>query len=427
MSETDDVFDLINSLPETAKDSNANSKPTDDKEVFDFLDEIAQHEQKKPKKKMEPKKKVENIASSNDEEGEETNDPTTGTSSSDTTDEHQKEQTEPTPSDLLEVNPIASLSSWWSSEGNQKVSNLWGTITSNAEKLSEQTYQLASSTTNQLNERSKQLDTEQIGSRLNSLFINISQQIKQGLIEDADEVLNILLVSDLHNFNYLQKLVLNNFNLAMNQVEGDINVNVHEFNHHEEKNGSNEVKLNLFYGKLIDGEKLANANLENAIKEYKKAEMAKEKKEKEEQKEQKDEKEEKSKEEDTHEIVKSNIFITIQPITTKLDSKPQEADTIDSNSTVSTIDSHNNTSFSFTLILKDITNNITITTRTQPFPLRWAQWLDGEQLKLNDAGDVELDLDNVDPKEWVKDWIRQGLNLGAGVLAQEYVIKRMGI
>ena len=427
MSETDDVFDLINSLPETAKGTNENSKPTDDKEVFDFLDEIAQHEQKKPKKKMEPKKKVENVASSNDEEGEETNDPTTGTSSSDTTDEHQKEQTESTPLDLLEVNPIASLSSWWSLEGNQKVSNLWGTITSNAEKLSEQTYQLASSTTNQLNERSKHLDTEQIRSRLNSLFVNISQQIKQGLIEDADEVLNILLVSDLHNFNYLQKLVLNNFNLAMNQVEGDINVNVHEFNHHEENNGSNEVKLNLFYGKLIDGEKLANANLENAIKEYKKAEIAKEKKEKEERKTDKDEKEGKSNEEDTHEIVKSNIFITIQPITTKLDSKPQEKDTIDSNSTVSTIDSHNNTSFSFTLILKDITNNITITTRTQPFPLRWAQWLDGEQLKLNDAGDVELDLDNVDPKEWVKDWIRQGLNLGAGVLAQEYVIKRMGI
>lgn len=431
MSETDDVFDLINSLPETTpqQDAKSNSKPTDDKEVFDFLDEIAQHEQKKPKKKLEPKKKVENIVSSNDEEGEETNDPTTGTSSSDTTDDHaqhQKEQKEPTtqPQDILEVNPIATLSSWWSLEGNQKVSNLWGTITSNAEKLSEQTYQLASSTTNQLNERSKHLDTEQIGSRLNNLFINISQQIKQGLIEDADEVLNILIVSDLYNFTYLHKLVLNNFNLAMNQVEGDINVNVHEFNHHDEK-GGDEVKLNLFYGKLIDGEKLANANLENAIKEYKKAEIAKEKKEREEEK--KDEKEVKQEEVEVNEIVKSNIFITIQPITTKLDSKPQEVDSIDSPLSTSIIDSHNATSFSFTLILKDITNNITITTRTQPFPLRWAQWLDGEQLKLNDAGDVELDLDNVDPKEWVKDWIRQGLNLGVGVLAQEYVIKRMGI
>lgn len=176
---------------------------------------------------------------------------------------------------------------------------------------------------------------------------------------------------------------------------------------------------------MIDGEKLANANLENAIKEYKKAEIAKEKKEREEEK--KDEKEVKQEEDEVNEIVKSNIFITIQPITTKLDSKPQEVDSIDSPLSTSIIDSHNATSFSFTLILKDITNNITITTRTQPFPLRWAQWLDGEQLKLNDAGDVELDLDNVDPKEWVKDWIRQGLNLGVGVLAQEYVIKRMGI
>ncbi|KAI5965028.1 hypothetical protein KGF57_000821 [Candida theae] len=447
MSETDDVFDLINSLPETAStqdSSKTNSKPTDDKEVFDFLDEIAQHEQKKPKKKLEPKKKqVENVVSSNDddEEVEETNDPTTGTSSSDTTDDHtqhqkdeEKEAASTQSHDTSEVNPIASLSSWWSSEGNQKVSSLWGTITSNAEKLSEQTYQLASTTTNQLNERSKQLDTEQIGSRLNNLFINISQQIKQGLVEDADEVLNILLVSDLYNFTYLHKLVSNNFNLAMNQVEGDVNVNVHEFNHHDENSGGDEVTLNLFYGKLIDGEKLANANLENAIKEYKKAEIAKEKKDGEDEKQREIKREATDNRNDTfQEIIKSNIFITIQPITTKLDSKPQDTDPTNSASptissaTTTTIDSHNVTSFSFTLILKDITNNITITTRTQPFPLRWAQWLDGEPLKLNDAGDVELDLDSVDPKEWVKDWIRQGLNLGVGVLAQEYVIKRMGI
>ena len=74
--------------------------------------------------------------------------------------------------------------------------------------------------------------------------------------------------------------------------------------------------------------------------------------------------------------------------------------------------------------MKDISNDITIITKSQPMPLRWAQWLDGEKLKSLEASDEE---ESVDPKEWVKDWIKQSLNLSIGVLAQEYVIKRMGV
>ncbi|KAI5949312.1 hypothetical protein KGF54_005547 [Candida jiufengensis] len=421
---SDDVLEFLESLPDSKSGTPKPSIKKNDKEVFDFLDEIAEHEQKKPKKKFEPKKtdNTNNVTSSNDdteievkpqeeneEEEEEENDPTTGTSSSDTTKEDNLQQ-----KDVLE-NPIASISSWWQSEGNQKVSSLWGTITSNAEKISEQTYQLASTTTNQINEKSKNLDTDIISFRLNNIFSNISNQLKQGLIDDADEILNLLVVSDLYNINYINELIFKNFNSTMNQVEGNININVNELNHHHLDNTTKNINLNMFYGKLIDGEKLAFANLENSIKEYKKIEINKEK-----------EKQDNDNKISSSSIVKSNIFITIQPITTRNESSDtQEIEEVQSNSTI--IESHNKSSFSFTLILKDITNDITILTRTQPFPLRWAKWLDGEDIKFLNSEQQDIDEENVDPKVWVKDWIKQGLNLGFGILAQEYVIKRMGV
>ncbi|KAI5959941.1 uncharacterized protein KGF55_005173 [Candida pseudojiufengensis] len=436
MSKSDDVLEFLESLPDSktnpsktsssTKPSTSTNTTKNDKEVFDFLDEIAEHEQKKPKKKFEPKKKSDDSDSTittksentkeqvEVEDDDEENDPTTGTSSSDTTDDQAQQHSPREKEDSLE-NPIASLSSWWSKEGNQKVSNLWGTITSNAEKISEQTYQLASNTTNQINEKSKNLDTDQISNKLNNIFLNISSQLKQGLIDDADEILNLLIVSDLYNINYLNDLILNNFKLTMNQVEGNININVNELNHHHNnlQEESNLINLNMFYGKLIDGEKLAFANLENSIKEYKKIEINKEK--------------ENNNQQQQQDIVKSNIFITIQPITTKNESTTtQEENQPDQNQQQTIIESNNNSSFSFTLILKDITNDITILTRTQPFPIRWSNWLENNNSHLN-LQNEDFEEENVDPKNWVKDWIKQGLNLGFGILAQEYVIKRMGV
>ena len=169
-------------------------------------------------------------------------------------------------------NPISSITSWWNLEGSTKVNSLWKNITTNAEKISEQTYKLANETTNQLNTKSKNINSEEITNTLNNLFLNISNQIKQGLIEENDEVLNILIVCDLFNLKYLKFLVYNNFSLVMRQVEGSIRTSVNELsNHHddEKKGEEDKVQLNMFYGKLIDGEKLCLANLENGIKDYK--------------------------------------------------------------------------------------------------------------------------------------------------------------
>ncbi|EGW29878.1 uncharacterized protein SPAPADRAFT_63499 [Spathaspora passalidarum NRRL Y-27907] len=430
-----DVLDFINSLPDSKPSTpqpvsgrgSSEVKESKADDLLDFLDELAQHETTKrpasrtklePKKDIEPKKSAAaptTISSSIplpptvEEAKESTTEATTATSSDTTmTDEAD---TEPNAQAELEIDPIGQISSWWSKEGSTKVSSLWGTITSNAEKLSEQTYQLASATTNQLSQQRQHLEGNEqlskLSDRLNSLVVNVSNQIKQGLLEDVDEILNVMIVCDLYNLNYLNRLVSENFQSVMNQVEGGINVSVVQFNQHHDEQETNGVKLNMFYGKVIDGEKLCFANLESAARDFQKIEPSPEEKQQQEE----------------ELINKSNIFISIQPITT---SKPdRENEPAEDDDKPVLIESSNANSFSFTIVLKDITNGITIITKTQPFPLRWAAWLDGEE--LNVVNDQESLTDSVDPREWVKDWIKQGLNLSLGVVAQEYVIKRMGV
>ena len=324
--------------------------------------------------------------------------------------------------DRLDIDPLASITNWWSTEGSSKVSSLWGTIASNAQSLGETTYQIASTTTNQLNQQRQKLQQENtnvavdLAGRLNSVFLNMSQQIKQGLIDDDDELLNILVVYDLYNLQYVTQLIAHNFNAVMGQVEGGIRVTVNDINH---KSENDDIKLNMFYGKVIDGEKLCFANLESSIKSYlkimKESESHHEKQEDEVKDQTADEQTEAVKQ-----INKSNIFISIQPITTSIESNDKTAVEDENEDRAVLIESNNANSFSFTIILKDITNNITIITKTQPFPLRWAKWLDGE-------GVDEVSEGEVDPREWVRGWIKQGLDLSLGVIAQEYVIKRMGV
>lgn len=429
----DDVLDFINSLPDskpsTPKPTNnqkaTNSSGDNKEDLFEFLDELEEHEKKKKQNKVLAPKVTTNQQQQpkkNDSSNEE--EPTTGTTTdkSDTTNEdiidQQKEAEQEQEEEEL-PNPISSITSWWNLEGSTKVNSLWKNITTNAEKISEQTYKLANETTNQLNTKSKNINSEEITNTLNNLFLNISNQIKQGLIEENDEVLNILIVCDLFNLKYLKFLVYNNFSLVMRQVEGSIRTSVNELsNHHddEKKGEEDKVQLNMFYGKLIDGEKLCLANLENGIKDYKKLETKHEEEQPKEDKEQQEEDKE-------EEITQSNIFISIQPVSTKIDQGKEQ----DKEDNRIVIESNNEESFSFIIILKDISNDITIITKSQPMPLRWAQWLDGEKLKSLEASEEQEEEESVDPKEWVKDWIKQSLNLSIGVLAQEYVIKRMGV
>jgi hypothetical protein len=428
--ETDDVLDFINSLPDSGKpdlkqDSRLNGEKLEgnDEELLDFLDELAQHEtlsvNNQTKQKFEPKKK-------NKPEIQEKLPDLLGANDKDTNDNDENHDINAdhgvnagdgdiaNGDDIknvtheLDIDPIGSISNWWNKEGSTKVNSFWGSLTNNAQQISEQTYQLASTTTNEINkQRQKYLNSEDeaLTSKLNSLLINVSHQITSGLMSKDDELLNILLIYDV-NLNYLDRLVNENFNRVMNQVEGGIKVSVTNFNHtHSEPTGK-YIDLNMFYGKLIDGEKLGFANLESSIKDFNK--ITQESKQKTQHLE------------SVEDINQSNIFISIQPITTRIEGKETE---IELGPII--IDSANQNSFSFTIILKDITNDIIIVSKTQPFPLIWAKWLNGELLESFKGDDGE-DIEGVDPTEWVKDWIKEGISLSFGVVAQQYVIKRMG-
>jgi hypothetical protein len=86
----------------------------------------------------------------------------------------------------------------------------------------------------------------------------------------------------------------------------------------------------------------------------------------------------------------------------------------------------------FAIYLHDPVHAITFRTVTQPFPQKWAEWLDAE----NDAGE-ELQMPGeiaeivmaggIDPREWVSEWMEEVISLGVGVIAQRYVAKRMGV
>lgn len=447
--DTDDVLDFINSLPDKKKDATAQKTAgagqASSSDFLDFLDELSTHEKVKPpgtpRTKFEPRKRDDDKKSRASAPGSasggspapaatktESHSETTGSDSGgDSGADASRNEAE----DDAVIDPIASLSSWWNKEGSTKVSSLWGSLASNAQHLGESTYQLASSTTQQLSQQRQKLleegriDSEQIAhisDRLNSILTSVSQQIKDGLMDKEDELVNVMLVHDLGNVAYLDRVCGNKFNRVMDQVEGGINVLVSNFNHrHENADTDGYYDLGMFYGKALDGEKLCFANLESAVKDYLHIT---------ETESQATEAEAGSTEgaapgtepkTEAESISKSTVFIAIQPISTG----SAEARTETSGPIL--IEAANADSFAFTLILKDITNSITIVTKSQPFPLRWARWVAGERSDVDAVFGAPEGEDSVNPSEWVSDWLRDGLALAFAVLAQEYVTKRMGI
>ena len=83
----------------------------------------------------------------------------------------------------------------------------------------------------------------------------------------------------------------------------------------------------------------------------------------------------------------------------------------------------------FAIYLHDPVHSISFNGLSQPFPQRWADWLDAE---VSAGGLPEsivsiIESGGVDPREWVAEWIEEILSLSVGVVAQQYVAKRMGV
>ncbi|KAJ5106504.1 hypothetical protein N7456_003179 [Penicillium angulare] len=97
---------------------------------------------------------------------------------------------------------------------------------------------------------------------------------------------------------------------------------------------------------------------------------------------------------------------------------------------------------SFALYLHDPIHGIAFHTISQSVPAKWIEWLDAsapavEDTEAEDAGVAHAEVPEaiaeiiesggVDPREWVAEWIEETLSLAAGVVAQRYVARRMGV
>lgn len=375
--------------------------------------------------------------------------------------------------------PITSFANWWSKSGSDKVSKIWNKTQEQASQFRDKLIENdAALPVVNLSNLKDNLNTN----NLLSLTDQITKNLTKIVVGDTEEVLRIHLVHDLINLSYLQYYVEEKFDQVMSsQVEGGIRIFVDEWgkpnnntvnknynnnvdsNGHANENNSNssssnsinefrqKIDLNLFQGKINDGDKLAFANLDNSIELFNKAHGAIL------QQQQEDQKVSNNNNNNTNDNI-SDIFISILPIsipsTSHSNNAKAKANTNNDSDDeiIKTIDTTSPNNFHFTVVLKDISNDITCIARSQSFPLKWLHWLQGSKIqtvaaekgnsednKKNKSGDND-DADNdskvngddgdeeiaVDPGEWVQQWIEDGIALVIGVVAQNYVIERMG-
>ncbi|OWB74752.1 hypothetical protein B5S31_g4571 [[Candida] boidinii] len=496
--EEDEVFEFLNSLPESGNktknekneksNNNNNNNNKTDEDILDFLDELEASDKKlkknggvseSSKKDAEFKDVPLDGTAAGEAAGADTNDTTDSTADA-TTPSSDSVTSSPVNENIPVNDPITSFSNWWSREGSAKmtsqVSSFWGTaasISKTAQEKAEEAIKLAKEKTleENLSNAFKQvgitsvLDLDENGNLKNDIILtkeqrqalmklpdtklaiesinkgfgffsdklsNVIDQIQNDLElidnnnNNKDEILDIKLVHDLQNYPNIIKYIKNNFEYVMkSQVDGSIDIKITESGISSIQNSidKNLKNLGIFYGKLSDGEKLIKANIDSIIKE-----------------------DEKILNEDTEEVKVSNknknnnnsrritkIYIGVLACATqthKDNINSEESDTI-------IIDSYSPQSFTFTAILRDVTHDLTFINRSQPFPLKWAKWLDGSAVKDEKKGEEEEEEEEgdnttatsedegIDPSEWVVDWVNRGLDMTFGILSQSYIIKRM--
>lgn len=473
-----EIFDFLDSLPTdenastTAGTANATVGSTtiakSPSDALDFLDELEGKKDKKETTKNENDKSLK----VNNEELEKSNE-TIKNEKSNIIEKNEIKSVEPPlieskNNDEIVNDPITSIASWWSSTGSSKVSNqlssLWGT----AQSIGEQAQKQAEGAIKKAREQSlednikntfKELGISSVRENINEMLtedqkaelmklpvpdakkaleslnsgLNLGISFVEGTLNDAinkinllnnkDEIIEIIVVHDMKNFIGLTDMIRINFEDVMSQqVDGSIDVNVYESgtikssNELEDKLDSNSnnfnddrINFSLFNGKGSDAEKLIMANIDNEIK-------IREKRDIDPTNESSTSDSSLSENEDVKKIEnstkKTTIYISLLAWTSNKDNS-----IINSKEII--IDSHSSSSFTISCILKDEEHGISISSQSQPLPLKWAQWIEGNFEK----GEKEED---IDPSEWVIEWVKNTVSNVIGVTSQSYIIKRMG-
>ncbi|CCK72339.1 DUF5427 domain-containing protein MTC1 KNAG_0J02600 [Huiozyma naganishii CBS 8797] len=424
--EAEDVFEFLGSLPQgKAEQGREQEKGEGDGDVFEFLEELEKSnlsvggkrggeaggekqvtEKGTGKQRLLRRWKGKTQRSLNKNKGAEA------------AGEQEGEQSPAAPDSASPAGAF-SLSNWWSASGSATVSQLWNRTTEQATTLTNKIAQ------EHLHDLQGSLPIKLDGSTISELARNLQKIV----VGETEEVLRIHLVHDFVNVKYLQRHVEQKFDQVLSsQVQGGVRIFVDEWGRpghrdaededseeeQERQDESHSASFNVFYGKVADGEKLAFANLDNAVKLFSKAhdEMLRQ---------QRESTDGGSAPAQTPDSI-SDVFVSLLAI-----APPERTDA--ENEPVKTTDAAVGGNFSFTVVLRDVSNDITTVTRSQGFPLQWLSWLEGSALPMQTGEDptpgADAD-DDLDPREWVQGWAEDGLALALGVAAQNYVINRMG-
>ncbi|KAI7241716.1 hypothetical protein KC330_g492 [Hortaea werneckii] len=85
----------------------------------------------------------------------------------------------------------------------------------------------------------------------------------------------------------------------------------------------------------------------------------------------------------------------------------------------------------FAIYLHDPMHSLSFSGISQPFPAKWASWLDASSAEgggaLPESVREIIESGGVDPREWVAEWVEEILSTSVGVVAQRYVARRMGV
>ncbi|KAI7191670.1 salicylaldehyde dehydrogenase [Hortaea werneckii] len=85
----------------------------------------------------------------------------------------------------------------------------------------------------------------------------------------------------------------------------------------------------------------------------------------------------------------------------------------------------------FAIYLHDPMHSLSFSGVSQPFPAKWASWLDASSTEgggaLPESVREIIESGGVDPREWVAEWVEEILSTSVGVVAQRYVARRMGV